>query len=213
MFKFNFKELGTYAALVIVLIACGEKNPETASVNGGLSATSIAGTWSSDCLSSGDQYESKSITFTEKSFSFNSTLFNDSACTTANDKIDGQGEYLLGSPVAVTYVGATTAIDYTFFSYTWTFVAKPADAVDYGIACNKAVVSGSSINVLDKVCKLSDAGSINFFSPAYGVVFIDADEKMLITDASSNGGTPEERSTSLRIDAGWTKSEAKATAQ
>jgi hypothetical protein len=204
----SFKRLCACVGLIILVVACGDEKSDLAADDMGLAAASIEGQWDSGCIAAGDQYESKSITFTEKSFDFNSIVYTDAICKTVSDRIDAHGEFLLSGPVVVPYVGTTTAIDYTFFTYTWKFVANPSDAVDYGAACGKAAVSGGSVNVLGKACELSDTGTINFFSPAYGVVFVDAKGKLLITDASSNSGAKEDRSTSLRIDAGWTKATA-----
>jgi hypothetical protein len=186
-----------------MFLGCGDD--EEKNKKGGMSAKTVEGKWVSDCVASGDLFEKKEISFTLKSFDFLSALYSDDGCTTIDNQISGSGEYDLGGLVDVKYVGATTAIDYTFKSYIWKFVADSSAAVDYAVACEATNVSGS-VDVLGKTCNLSDQ-TIVFSSPAYGVVYIDGDKKLLLTDSSSNAGTEEDRSTLLRINAGWTKVE------
>ncbi len=190
---------------ILILGSCGDEKSAADPTQPSIATADIKGTWESGCLSAGDQYEAKSIIFTEKSFTFTSTMYTDAECKTISDRIDGIGEYTLGEGIPVTHVGTTTAIDYTFLSYTWSFIANPAQAVNYALACEGADVNGGVVDVLGKKCDLSESNSIQFHSPAYGVVYIESEGKLLLTDASSNSGSKEERSTLLRIDAGWTK--------
>jgi hypothetical protein len=201
------------AAALHGILGCSSEDSSTTAAPSGLAPTSIKGLWKSGCVASGDFFELKSINFTEKSFTFESTITADSSCTEVIDKIDGQGEYLLGPVQSIAQFGTATQIDYTFFSYTWTFLDAPKDAIDIAKACGDAEVSGNVVSVLGKTCDLTGEAAISFHSPAYGVIAVNSDGKLLLTDSSSNGGTKEERSTSLRINAGWEKVEEETAAE
>lgn len=188
-------------------LACGSLEDAETTAAAAFGPASIAGTWKSGCLAIGvGASENKQAVFTNETVTVKTTIYTDAACTTVDNVVTAAGTYLLNGTTTVATVGELVNIDFTFSSYTWSFVAQPLRAVDYAKACGATNLAGR-VDVLGKTCVLGDATTTVFNSPAYGTLAMEG-ETLILSDMSSNGATAAARSTSgvkLGQKLGWSK--------
>ncbi len=192
------------AASLVLAAGCGDKKEDEAAA---AVVDQIAGTWQSACLQQGTAttYERKDVKFTRETFAFTSSTYSDAACTTVVDVIAGSGTFLVSGTTAKEGVGELNNLDYTFSTYTWTFRATPADAVNYAKDCGGTNVNGT-VNILNATCKFSETAQVAFHSPSYGTLMLENDT-LLITDFDTNGAAADSRASGVTtgLKLGWTK--------
>jgi hypothetical protein len=182
MFKYS-------RVLVFLLISACGKDEEVKPID----PAALQGIWLSACLSSGEHYEQKTVTFKGSELTMISSRYSDDTCTTVVDQVEGTGIYGIAGVDASKSDMTPSLINYLFKSISWTFQNDPSDAVDYAVACDSTVDDGV-VDLLDKTCAISETVSITFPATSYGIVEIRGGQ-LFITDFDRNSAAPESRPT------------------